>query len=71
MVTYLKMKRNEWKLKTMAYSAIISLIDNQKGISDFIKKMYISLKDVPADELQEEFISRLAEIIHEENKKDE
>ena len=30
--------------------------------------MYIALKDVPADDLQKEFISKLAAIIHEDNK---
>lgn len=67
MITYLKMKRNEWKIKAMVYSTIASIIDNQKEILMLLQKIYLSLKDVPAEELQEEFISKLAEIIHDDN----
>lgn len=68
MFTYLKMKRNEWKVKAMFYGTIAGLIDNQKEVIILLQKMYTALKDVPAEELQKEFISKLAEIIHEENK---
>lgn len=68
MFTYLKMKKNEWKVKAMFYGTIATLIDNQKEILVLLQKMYTALKDVPAEELQKEFISKLAEIIHEENK---
>lgn len=67
MITYLKMKRNEWKIKAMFYGTIASIIDNQKKILMLLQKMYLSLKDVPAEKLQEEFISKLAEIIHDDN----
>lgn len=61
------MKRNEWKIKAMFYGTIASIIDNQKKILMLLQKMYLSLKDVPAEKLQEEFISKLAEIIHDDN----
>lgn len=62
------MKRNEWKVKAMFYSTIAALIDNQKEMIMLLQKMYTALKDVPAEELQKEFIAKLAEIIHEEGK---
>lgn len=62
------MKHAEWKIKAMFYGTIATLIDNQKEIVELLQKMYIALKDVPADDLQKEFISKLAEIIHEDNK---
>lgn len=68
MFTYLKMKKNEWKVKAMVYGTIVALIDNQKDVLMLLQKMYTALKDVPAEELQKEFISKLAEIIHEEGK---
>lgn len=68
MFTYLKMKKNEWKVKAMFYGTIAALIDNQKEVLVLLQKMYVVLKDVPAEELQKEFISKLAEIIHEEGK---
>lgn len=64
---FIKMKKNEWKIKATAYGIIADLIDNQKEILDLLQKMYVALKDVPAEELQKEFIGKLAEIIHKEN----
>lgn len=71
MITYFKMKRSEWKVKAMFYGTIAQIMDNQNEIKDVInlaKKLYEELKDVPSDDLQKEFISKLAEIIHNENK---
>lgn len=65
---YIKMKKNEWKIKATVYGTISALIDNQKDVIELLKKMYIALKDVPAEELQKEFVAKLAEIIHEEGK---
>ena len=65
---YFKMKKSEWKIKAMLYGTIATLIDNQKDVIELLKKLYTALKDVPAEELQKEFISKLAEIIHEEGK---
>ena len=73
MFSYLKMKKNEWKVKAMFYGAIAQLMDNQDEIEDMIglvKKLYNELKDVPVEDLQQKFISALAEIVHNENKKE-
>ena len=73
MFTYFKMKKNEWTVKKMFYGAIVQLMDNQDEIKDMInlvKKLYEELKDIPAEDLQKEFIGKLAEIIHNEGKKD-
>ena len=72
MITYIKYKRNEWKVKAMLYGTIAQIMDNQDEIKDMInlvKKLYEELKDVPTEELQKEFIGKLAEIIHNENPK--
>lgn len=68
MITYLKMKRAEWNVKAKFYGAIIALLEDQRDILELLQNMYIALKDVPAEDLQKEFISNLTEIIHEENK---
>lgn len=70
MFTYLKMKKNEWKVKAFLYGAVAALLDNQKDVLALVQKMYIALKDVPADELQKEFVDRLTEAIHDEKKDD-
>lgn len=65
---YFRMKKNKWKIKSIIYSTVATLIDNQKEVLELLQKMYIVLKDVPAEELQKEFVTKLAEIIHDENK---
>ena len=65
---YINMKKNEWRIKATIYGTIATLIDNQKDLLSLLQKLYIALKDVPAEELQKEFIAKLAEIIHENGK---
>ena len=72
MITYFRMKKNEWKVKAMLYGTIIQIMDNQdeiKDMLDLVKRLYEELKDVPTEDLQKEFIGKLAEIIHDENPK--
>ena len=73
MFTYFKMKKNEWTVKKMFYGAIVQLMDNQDEIKDMInlvKKLYEELKDIPTEDLQKEFVGKLAEIIHNEQSVD-
>ena len=70
---YIKYKKNEWKVKTMFYGAIAQIMDNQdeiKDMLDLVKRLYEELKNVPTEDLQKEFVSALAEIIHNEEMKD-
>ena len=69
MFTYFEYKKNEWKVKAMLYGTIIQIMDNQdeiKDMLDLVKRLYEELKDVPTEDLQKEFVSALAEIIHNE-----
>ena len=70
---YITYKKNEWKVKAMLYGTIAQIIDNQDEIKDMInlvKKLYEELKDVPTEDLQKELVSKLAEIIHNEQSVD-
>ena len=70
---YITYKKNEWKVKAMLYGTIIQIMDNQdeiKDMFDLVKRLYEELKDVPTEDLQKEFVSKLAEIIHNEEMKD-
>ena len=70
---YITYKRNEWKVKAMLYGTIAQIMDNQDEIKDMInlvKRLYEELKDVPTEDLQKEFVSALAEIIHNEQSAD-
>ena len=72
MFKYIEYKRNELKVKAMLYGTIAQIMDNQDEIKDMInlvKRLYEELKDVPTEDLQKEFVSALAEIIHNENPK--
>ena len=72
MIEYITYKKNEWKVKAMLYGTIAQIIDNQdeiKDMIDLVKRLYEELKDVSTEDLQKEFIGKLAEIIHNENPK--
>ena len=72
MFKYITYKKNEWKVKAMFYGTIAQIMDNQdeiKDMLDLVKRLYEELKDVPTEDLQKEFVSKLAEIIHNENPK--
>ena len=67
MIKFIRMKKNELKVKAMFYGTIAALIDNRNNTLELLQKMYAALKDVPAEELRSELINRLAEMIHEGN----
>ncbi len=70
MFKYFKMKRNEWKIKAVIYGIIASVMDNQQEIIETVKKIFLSLKDISAEDMQQEFISKITELIYEENRKE-
>lgn len=70
MFKYFKMKRNEWKIKAAIYGIIASVMDNQQEIIETVKKLFMSLKDISAEDMQQEFISKITELIYEENRKE-
>lgn len=70
MFKYFKMKRNEWKIKAAIYGIIASVMDNQQEIIETAKKLFMSLKDISAEDMQQEFISKITELIYAENRKE-
>lgn len=64
---YIRTKKAEWKIKATVYGTIAAIIDNQKELLSMIQKLYMALKDIPTEELEKEFISKLAEIVHKGN----
>jgi metal-responsive CopG/Arc/MetJ family transcriptional regulator len=64
---YIRAKKAEWKIKATVYGTIAAIIDNQKELLSMIQKLYMALKDIPTEELEKEFISKLAEIVHKGN----
>lgn len=64
MITLIKMKIKEWKIKLALYSVIEKIIAEQKDIITLLSSLFTVLKDVPLNELKDEFLRKLAEIIH-------
>lgn len=48
MITYLKMKRNEWKVKAYFYTMVLKLIDEQKDIFATLENLSGVLNDSPS-----------------------
>ena len=70
---YITYKFNEWTVKKMFYGTIIQIMDNQdeiKDMVDLVKRLYEELKNVHTEDLQKAFVSKLAEIIHNEQSTD-
>lgn len=65
MITYFKMKHQEWEIKKRFYGAVLGFLDNREEILEILQKMYVALKDTSAEDFEKEFIDRLTEIIHE------
>lgn len=69
MFTYFKMKKNEWKIKNAIYNSILGFMKNKQDIVNIAKKLFDYVKDMSGEEIRDEFISKLAEIVHEESKR--
>ncbi len=77
MFTYFKMKKKEWQVKAMLYDFILNY---KTKLSEMKKEILKSLNilekaqnltgNVNSEELTKEFVSKLAEVIHSENKSD-
>ena len=65
MITLIRMKYKEWKLKLALYTVLEAVAAEQKDTAALLSRLYVSLKDVPLDELRGEFLGKLAEVIHE------
>lgn len=71
MITYFRMKRNEWKVKAQFYGLIGRLMDEQKEILSLLQNLYASLKNIPAEELRNQLIQQVAELAHAQSRKEQ
>lgn len=62
---YFSMKVKEIELKTVLYSSILTVINEKNDIVTLTKNLYISLKDVPMEDLRTELIKNIAHLAHE------
>lgn len=64
-----QMKRDEITVKAVFYGTIASVMENQGEIKEYLdlaKKVLDELKSVPTEDLRKEFISKIAELAHEQ-----
>ena len=66
--SWYKAKKAELKVKGMFYGAIASIIGDHKSIFEMIQKLFEELKTANPDELRSELISKIAELVHNDNK---
>lgn len=64
MITFIKMKYKEWKLKLAFYSVVESVIKEQENIINTVTNLYESLKDTTGQELQDKLITTITELAH-------
>lgn len=70
MFKYWKMKKKEIELKLTFYTMIEVVLEENEGIVNLATNLYLTLKDVPKEELQDQFTHALANLIHKENNKE-
>ena len=51
MITLIRMKYKEWKLKLALYTVLEAVAAEQKDIAALLSRLYAALKDVPLVEL--------------------
>lgn len=66
MFTYLKMKKMEWNAKLNFWQTIVDLLGENNSNISTIKTLFLELSIVPPEELRSEFISKIAELAHEQ-----
>lgn len=66
MITLIKMKYKEWKLKLAFYSVVETVLKEQEDILKTITNIYESLKDTTGQELQDKLITAIAELAHDQ-----
>lgn len=66
MLTYIKKKYYENKVKLMFYKAIYQALKENQEIINLCNKLFVALKDVPVDELKGELISAIADLANKE-----
>ncbi len=64
MKNYINMKRNQWKVKATLYGYMAAILDNRKDIVALAQNFYTSFKDVPAEELKDALMDKIAQLAH-------
>lgn len=69
LINWYRAKKAELKAKAMFWGILAGVVDSYKPIIAMIQALFTELKDVPVEDLQSELIDKIAELVHEDNKK--
>lgn len=61
---FIEMKKKEIRVKTALYSAVDKFIVEKQDMLDLVMRIYETLKNTPAENLQQELISQIVNVIH-------
>lgn len=50
MLTYFRMKKNQWKTKAFLYGITARILDEHQDMITLVSDIYTALKDIPAEE---------------------
>ena len=60
---YLKMKALETTLKLQLYTGIRAFMKEKQDLAGLLLRLYTALKDVPAEELRDQFVEAVAKAV--------
>lgn len=67
---YIKMKKAEFKIKAVVLGAIAEIVSGDKNTIGAIRKLFDFAKNYQDNDFQKDFVSALADIIHNDTTKE-
>lgn len=68
-LNWYRTKKLQAELKVQFFSAIVSVIQEQKDIKILIENTYNTLKNTPPEEFQQKLAEQIASLVHESNER--
>lgn len=65
-IKWFMMKKKEIEVKLAFYTVLNQLCENYSSYFTLIEDLFNQLKDVPTDQIRDQFLEKLAEIVHNE-----
>ena len=65
-IKWFMMKKKEIEVKLAFYTVFSQLCENYSSYFTIIEDLFNQLKDVPTDQIRDQFLEKLAEIVHNE-----
>ena len=66
LISWYRAKKAEFKIRAMAYNAVLDFIKNRKAIVEIVKSLITDSEGISTDELQKKLIEQIASLAHEQ-----